>query len=386
MKKQYMTLSGMLACCLLACQGEKQPEAIPEIEIGRAMDAAGAFGISEMADGLSFVALETTDSSLIGSFPDVAAWGDKIIVSSQNQPLLVFDRKDGRFRNSIGYLGDGPEACAKDAVGNVSFCIDPANGTVYLRALGNRSLLRYGLDGRFLGRVTPDMGTPESVLLNYYFLLVANDTATVHNKAVFPGNPYMVHFSGRDGHFLDTVPSIVSPAPPGSEIASIGVMILEPSTFGATGTMQLEYKDGKALHIVPGSPSLWSCGGERYLKEAFIDTVYTVGRNSLTPRLALNAGKWRWPYEKKFDREGSGSRIAIDYMLENEHTLYFHFHTGLHGGQEQRQAYCGFYDKRSGNTKVMEGDRIEDDLYHFLPLTVSRVSASGEFLGLIQAA
>ncbi|MDR1331674.1 MAG: 6-bladed beta-propeller, partial [Tannerella sp.] len=317
----------------------------------------------------------------------VAAWGDKIIVSSQNQPLLVFDRKDGHFCNSIGYFGDGPEAFAKDAVGNVSFSIDPANGTVYLRAVGHRSLLRYDLDGRFLGRVTPDMGQPENISLGFYFLLVSNDTATVHNKTIFPGNdPYMVHFSGRDGHFLDTVPSIISPVPPASEIASIGILKLEPAFFGGTGSILIAYKDGKALHAVPDSPSLWACGGERYLKEAFIDTIYTIGINSLTPRLALNAGKWRWPYEKRLDKEGSGSRIAIDYMLENENAIYFHFHTGLHEHREQQQAYCGFYDKRSGNTRVMEGDRIEDDLYHFLPLTVSRVSASGEFLSLIQAA
>jgi hypothetical protein len=384
MNKQYMVLllSGALASFALSCREEKGQGRIPEIEIGRAMEAVGQFGISEMAGDISFVALETTDSSLVGRMPGVAAWGDRIIVSSRNQPLLVFDRGDGHFCNSIGHIGEGPEGCATDG-GIIPFYVDRTNGTVYLRALGNRSMLRYDMNGRFLGRVTPDIGRAESFQLNSCFFLILNDTVTAHSNTVFSeGNPYAVLFNGTDGHLLDTVPSIVLPAPPVSEVAGISVFSEGYESFGGTGMIRIEYKDGKEHYLVPGSPSLWTYGGQRYLKEGFIDTVYTVcaaGEKPLTPRLALNLGRWQWPYEKRFDREGSESRISIDYMMENEKVIYFHFHTG------DLQSYCGFYDKRSGTTKVMKGDRIEDDLYHFLPLTVRKISASGEFLALIEA-
>jgi hypothetical protein len=394
MNKHYTVLlfSAALAFLPFSCRKENRnegkPVIIPEIEIGRAMDSAGKFGISEMTDEISFVALETTDSSLIGSSPYVDAWGDKILVSSISQPLLVFDRNDGHFCNSIGHVDNGPEGCAKH-FGLIPFYIDPTNGTVYLIALGGRSLLRYDINGRFLGRVTPDTGHAEGFSLNSYFFLALNDTVTAHhtdnlhvNTVFSKNNPYIFLFNGTDGNLLDTLPFIVSPVPPVSGIISISVFAEGYESFGGTGIIQIEYKDGKAYNEFHGCPSMWTYGGQRYFKEDFIDTVYTVcpgSENLLTPRLALNLGRWQWPYEERLDKKGSESRIFINYMMENENVIYFHFHTG------NLQPYCGFYDKRSGTTRVMKGDLIEDDLYNFLPLTIRKVSASGEFLGLIEA-
>jgi hypothetical protein len=376
-------LSGVLACFFLSCHEEKVPGRIPEIEIGRAMELVGKFGISEIADNISFVALETTDSSLVGAAPKVMVWGDRIIVSSRDQLLLVFDREDGHFCNSIGRPGNGPEGSAIGA----GFYIDQTNGTVYLRALGNRSLLRYDINGNFLGRITPDIGRGERFSLEDCFFLVLNDTVTAHryNTAFSGGNPFVFFFNGMDGHLLDTVPSVVSAALPAltlSGLVSITISKEGDELFGGTGLMRLKYQDGKTYNLFLGRPSLWTYGGQRYFKEGFIDTVYTVraaGENSLTPRLALNLGEWQWPYEKQFDGENLRSRISIDYLMENENVIYFHFHTG------DLQEYCGFYDKRSGKTKVMEGLLIEDDLYHFFPLTIKNISSAGEFLGVIEA-
>jgi hypothetical protein len=375
MKHKYLLLPGViLAYYFLSCNEGKKEERIPAIEIGRAMETSGAFELSEMATDLSFVALETTDRSLIGNYPDISVWNDKIVVSSQNQPLLVFDRKDGHFCNSIGHFGDDPEGCGNDGWGNIPFWIDRTNGTVYLRALGDMHGLRYDLNGRFLGRVKPDMGKRENYSFNFSHFLVSNDTITTHNKLWMLNDPYLTCFDGTTGGLLDTVPPIVSPVLPMSEITNLSYFYGGYAAYGCMGVFIMEYQDNKLYKVLPGSPSLWEHGGERYLKEAFIDTIYAVGENSLTPRLALDMGKWHWPYEKRFDREGSGRRIFIDYMLENDDLIYFHFHTGLYEKQDQQQSHCGFYDKRSGKTKVI------------LPQTIHRVSSSGEFVGLIQAA
>jgi hypothetical protein len=362
---------------------------IPLIDIDSAMKLAGEFGLSELVSDVTYVALETTDSSLIGNYPDIAVWNDRIVVSSQDQPLMVFDKNSGRFCNRIGHAGDDPEGYGTDGWGNIPFYVDRTNGTVYLMALGNMRLLRYDMDGRFLGSVTPDMGLPESTMLNLHYFLASNDRVTAHNKKWWsPNHPYLVCFDGVTGHLLDTIFSIVSdygiPSHPGNPDAyNFGTYI----SYGGMGTYTINFPDNDKMYkITPNAPSLWEYEGQRYLKEAFVDTIYRIESLLLVPHVALDLGRWHWPYGKRFDREGSAGRISVDYMLENENLIYFHFHTGLYEKSDGRQAYCGFYSKHSGKTKVMRGDRIADDIYHFLPLTVRCVSSSGEFAGMIQAA
>ncbi|MDR0757674.1 MAG: DUF4934 domain-containing protein [Tannerella sp.] len=388
MRKRLVTLLsiGIASGCCFSCSEEKARKEIPTVEIGAAMATAGEFGISEIAERLAFVALETTDRSLVGNYPDVAVWGDRIIVSSQHQPLMVFDRKDGRFLNTVGHFGDDPEGCGSDS-GIIPFWIDRTNGTVYLRALGNIDLLRYDLDGNFLGRITPDVGLPEKSTLNFWFFLPSNDMVTAHNPlSMSESDRSLARFDGTDGHLLDTIAHAAPPLPPMSEVVSLSVMYGGQEPFGGAWLLQFEYRDDKAYWLAIGAPSLWMHDGRQYLKEAFVDTVYTVGKNSLAPRLALDMGEWRWPFEQRFDRAGSGKRISVDYMLENENLIYFHFHTGLYEAREEQQSHCGYFDKRSGTTQVMKGDRIADDICHFLPLSIRRVSPSGEFISLIQAA
>jgi hypothetical protein len=338
-----------------------------------------------MSSDISYVALETTDSSLIGNYPDIAVWGDRIVISSLYQPLLVFDRKDGHFCNTVGHIGDDPEGCATDGWGSIPFWIDQTNGTVYLRTLGDRGLLRYDMDGRFLGKTSPDMNKWNITSLAFMSLHISNDTVFAHNKYIrSDNNPFLLSFSGITGEILDSVPLIGLPLP--VNIISSNYMYGTHVPYGGMGMFIFDYPDNQTLRIVPSAPSVWGYGGRRYIKEAFIDTVYTVGTHSLTPRFALDLGTWRWPYDKRLEKENSGKRISIDYLLENETLIYFHFHTGLYERRkEDAHSYCGFYNKRSGMTKVKKGDAITDDLYHFLPLTIRRVSSDGEFVGLIQA-
>jgi hypothetical protein len=388
MGKWYIVLFFYL--CFISCENTRHTNDMPltEIDIDSAMKSVEAFGISELAGEITYVALETTDSSLIGNYPDVAVWENRIVVSSQDQPLMVFDKNDGHFCNRIGHAGDDPEGYGTDGWGNIPFYIDRTNGTVYLMASGNMRLLRYDMDGRFLGSVTPDMGLSEPAMLNLHYFLVSNDRVTAHNKKWWsPNHPYLVCFDGVSGRLADTVPDIVSgydiPSSPGNFDAYIfGTYI----PYGGMGTYIISFQDNdKMYQITPNAPSLWEYEGQRFLKEAFIDTIYRIESASLLPHVALNLGRRHWPYGKRFDRESSVGRISIDYMLENENLIYFHFHTGLYEKPDGRQAYCGFYNKHSGKTGVMKGERIADDIYHFLPLTVRRVSSSGEFVGLIQA-
>ena len=68
-------------------------------------------------------------------------------------------------------------------------------------------------------------------------------------------------------------------------------------------------------------------------------------------------------------------------MFENEQYIYFVLVTGLY---EKSNAYCGFFNKKDGTTKIKNGIEITDDINKFLPVTIRKVSSDGEFVGLIQ--
>ena len=288
--KQWYLLLGILFITFFSCSKQNSRGNSNLINIEEAMESMGDFSISEIANNIAYVALETTDNSLIGDHPDIAIWGDKIIVSSMNQPLMVFDKKTGHFCNRIGHIGDDPEGFARDMVGSVPFWIDHTNGTVYLMALSERDLLRYNLDGTFLGRVTSVFRELEIDFINYYFFHISNDVITAHNKMWHANEPYIFRFNAVSGTLLNTVSSIVQPFPQDA----IGFYYMGGTNIrSGGGTHRFEYSDNRTARIVPNSPSVWEYNGQQYLKESFIDTVYTIQGNSLEPRLTIDLGKWK---------------------------------------------------------------------------------------------
>ena len=375
-------LFGLITLTFLSCGKQNKEDSSYRIDIGAAMESIGDFGISEIAFDIAYVALETTDNSLIGAYPDFAVWRDKIVVSSMNQPLMVFNKEDGKFCNQIGHIGDDPEGFATDGWGNIPFWIDQTNGTVYLRALGDIRLLRYNLDGTFLGSVTPVFRESEVTILSMYFLHISNDVITAHNKYWHENEPYIYSFDAMNGQRLDTIASKVQPYPQG--IISSSYQYNTYIKFGGLGRFYLDYSDNKAARIVPNSPSIWEYNGKTFLKEFFLDTVYTIQSSSLVPHLTLDLGKMKWPDDKIFEKDVSRGRLSIDYILENENFIYFHLHTGLYEFGDNINPYCGFFNKKNGMAKIMKGDKIEDDIHNFLPISIRKVSSAGEFVGLIQ--
>ena len=373
----------LLLIIFFSCGKKNQREDYNIIQIGESMKSVGEIRISEIGRDISYVALETTDSSLIANYPDMDVWQDKIVVSSMNQPLMVFDKKDGHFCNTIGHIGEGPESLATDGWGNIPFWIDKANGTVYLRALGDNRLLRYSLDGTYLGNVAPAFTNEQKINLFFYYFHISNDTITAHNKYWFEDSPYIFSFNAVNGNLIDTVSAIIQPYPQ-EQISSNVYIYGTYIPFGGMGMFHFDYVGDKSARIVLNSPSIWEYKGQKYLKESFIDTVYSIQGHSLIPFLMVDLGKWKWPYDKRFEKDNSMGRISVDYMFENDKFIYFHLHTGLYENRNNSYLYCGFFNKKNGTTKIMQGNALVDDIYNFLPISIRKVTSEGEFVGLIQ--
>lgn len=92
-------------------------------------------------------------------------------------------------------------------------------------------------------------------------------------------------------------------------------------------------------------------------------------------------GDWKWNYKDRLEVPGCERKISIDYVLENEKYIYFHFHTGLY--LNNRQSYCGLYQKESNRVTLMRGDRIFDVINN-QDIQLRTITSDGCFVALLQ--
>ena len=109
MKRQIVSC-GIFAMLLLAsCNGAQQTSEVDLIDIAGGMEKLTELKVSDLGKTIRYIPLETTDSCLIGDFPNIKLLDDKIMVYNGKQCLL-FDKETGKFICSVGHRGDDPEA------------------------------------------------------------------------------------------------------------------------------------------------------------------------------------------------------------------------------------------------------------------------------------
>lgn len=105
--------------------------------------------MSEFADSIELVPLETRDDNLIGWIPRIIATADRYYLSSaigyQNKKLLVFD-KQGRFVREIGKRGEG----AEEYVEMEDFTIT-SDSVVKISEVYN--MISYDMEGNFIHKI-----------------------------------------------------------------------------------------------------------------------------------------------------------------------------------------------------------------------------------------
>lgn len=99
---------------------------------------------------LQSVPMETTDESLFSSFATFGMDGDFFIFPRNEQSSILRFRKDGKYLNKIGAVGNGPGEYAE----LTDICVDPITKTISL--LGASEIYKYNYDGSFIDkRSTP---------------------------------------------------------------------------------------------------------------------------------------------------------------------------------------------------------------------------------------
>lgn len=368
MKKRWVYAAG-LVCLMAACTGTPQSsadEALCSIDVAGAMEKPAELKLSELGGDVRYVALETTDSCLIGGNPNIMLLDKQILVYSRKD-CFVFDKESGKFLGKVGHVGEDPEAYSAAAP-----TYNDVDGLLYFMRQPS-TLQKYDVQGNYRGKlmvpdkpaVPADFCFTDSLIIGHY-----NSWAMSYNAS-------SLLFFNEAGERVDTIPSLfpVVQEKEVKDIASISVL-----KQGNAGLLLSRFENGESSVNIMGTPFLWKSDGKVRFKESFNDTVYTVERNGLVPAIAFTTGKWHLDYGERTNFVDSKNRLLVSCVYETENNVFFQCFQGY------PQTYNGIYDRKTKTTHMSdEKEGITDDLTGFMPFRPKTCSMQGEYGMIVEA-
>ena len=109
--------------------------------------------LSELAESITYIPLETTNEFLIGNKSvQVKPSGDYLFVSEHGKPVGQFDRS-GKFIRKIGVIGRGPGEYNFD----FTFWPDHEAKRVYVWNADRGTIMAFSFEGHYLGDIVPEI-------------------------------------------------------------------------------------------------------------------------------------------------------------------------------------------------------------------------------------
>lgn len=315
--KKILVLFLILFCF---CTRQKDSD-IAEIDVLRAPKKEIG-NLSEIADDINFIALETTDSSLIGRIITFKVRGNYFYVATM-EDILCFS-KSGKFVFKFSKKGRGPGEY--NYIGD--FDVSPEN-----------NLLAVSFSSKIF--------LYEKTVNGYSFLNDVTLSYSLQN----------INFVGSDNNILVQYSNVDGTKPFSMELINIkGERLASWPNY-----MGFKLKDGM------GVVSLWENisffkDGDIYRKELQNDTLFRLtGENKLDPFLVFNTGKKRLTPEARSDGNYYSEHLNEYFILRkifcSDKFLYYSFNF------KKRHSYKIIYNletKRSFEIPQKEG--LIDDI------------------------
>ena len=130
----------LLCFYLLGCSSSNE-KVITTFDIPK--EAQPNFALSEIAESVEYISLETSDESFLSLIQEVKFYKDKFYVGDAGGKILVFDT-NGKFLYRIGTEGEGPGEFFYVS----SFVIDEKSEQLYLAS--GRRLIAYTVDNEYV--------------------------------------------------------------------------------------------------------------------------------------------------------------------------------------------------------------------------------------------
>ena len=301
-------------------QGEAENSTFYSIDCSKMIKTSGFVDISEFAENLVYVPLETSSASTLGRIFDAKFTKDYIFIHHDG-PLAQFDRS-GKFIRNIGTIGRGPAEYLLIR----SFSIDEAKELIYIQSNWTREILVFSFKGEFVKSI--------ELNLDDRAIVWSRDSLFMCFKEPQAGNEeYVFREINTNGDILQTVKNYSK--------------WQDKPAFGSSNVFwgrNIFYRFNNKLHF----------------KGEYNDTVYTYDSNNrIVPKFFLDLKEYTLPVEMRIEK-GYLNKVPAKYYWAcvRETLSYIFIRFATYTGNKEESWYAdegyAFVDKSTRNWRAIK--------------------------------
>ena len=292
---EWMVIMAMMVPYSGVCQTGK--EKLPIVNISSGFANNKEINLSKIARSVRYVELESTPDSYLSAVTKAIFLDDQIIVLDEQSNKLLRFSSEGKFLGTIGAGGRGPG----EYVRVTQLEVNQINKTIYVFDISQGKVLKFNLDGTFIGHnKNPLLGFWVTLIDDKY--LVYFDPARSYD---FAGGYYRAIITDLEGNILQKF----KPRSKSKELQ-----------FRSPCSMQSSiYKQNNAAHY-------W---------EVTSDTIFRVaGDFSFQPYMKIEQGSRSFPKDKMYQADFVMTRFndysTIIWLLESDGYFFGKGFSGNH--------------------------------------------------------
>lgn len=280
--------------------------------------------LSEIAEDVQFVKLETNKESLLDEIRDIIILSDNIIIHDRLNNVLLFN-SDGSFISRIGNVGKGPG----EYVQAMDVSVDIMDNKIYILTGLNETLLSYDFDNNFY-----PTNIPAKSMASFYF----------HNNRFYGHKPSILFARNKE---INEMNQLIVADRLGIQLASYHPVsnikksyidaFIEEASFSGT-------KDGKLYYHI------------------FRDNkIYYIDNDSFHLAYYLDWGKYAFPDNYKwnfqnYSKSRKMNKVCVTKVNFSDNIIFINFRKKGKLGK----LIC--YDSKIVNVNCENGEGIMDDI------------------------
>lgn len=282
--------------------------------------------LSEIADSIEYIRLETNKENMVGMVRDIQLSDDYLFFND----LVVVTQftRDGKFIRKVNRLGHGP-----DEFDCQSYCVDPIDQIITMTGHYKKEIYQFDFNGKLINKFFPNSMPP------YYvqsIQKVPGKDIIIMNFDISCGNmPYRFFLVSGNGTILKKVPNFDDYTHHERVVESTYFS----SPFFLTPDLNLLYK-----HQL--FDTIFNIQSD---KKIYPQYVYNLGNNKLSIREYVALGSRKLPYSIFLDK------IFIMKVMDTKRFIFF---THL----SANKSYLGLYDKFSHTVSYNYQNTVINDM------------------------
>lgn len=379
MRKIIMSIAA--AAMLYGCTGMtgNNEGNLPAVDVAGAIEKPVGLKVSDLGSKISYIPLETNDSSLIGRKCTLRAKNDVLMVieSDTRECCLTFSLADGRFIASVGHPGQDPEAWSTPLPE-----VSTDNNLYFFRySSDGPTAQKYSVNGEYLGKIHP------GALSNWQGNSVISDTTVVTVESVIsPEDVFGLKFI-KCGINSPADTTVLLPLQGPLTYRSWDMVTIQRvnGIFSGSQVHFVKYESADGIVYTPddGSCELWLTGNEARFKPVFVDTLYAVTSETMMPAFVFDTGADGVDYRTMNSKGIKPNTLILCDVLETPGKIVFAASRGWMG-DDSHEPFVGFYDKSTGKTVATEAEKgFVDDIDGFMPFNPIVTTPDGRLIGMI---